>query len=248
MKQLGTLLAASALTAGTAFVMFDVFAHAHAGPAATGTAAAEFAPLSAERQGSQAGGGATADAGPASALQPASVGAFQGELAHSYSSIAELARNATIVAIVEITSTTTLPFEQLVFTLDSVRVVDSLRGSAPNGSTLTVLETGGLLPAASAKGVPQSARAVEVSFDGVPVAHRGERYLVFLEPYRGPVAPTGSFVILGVYQGKLLLDSTGQRVQPTTTTGQLTGPEFAVYRAASGRSIQDVIAEARKGF
>jgi hypothetical protein len=165
---------------------------------------------------------------------------IEAELAVNYKSVDSLARNSTLIVEGTVTTAVPRPFEQLAFTQVTVVVDRSIKGTA--AGPISVLETGGLLPPGTAKGnVRRATVPTDVAFNGVRVMQPGERYLLFLEPYRGPIA-SDSYVVLGVFQGKFPIDATGQ-IQVRTTTGTLPLPEFEVLSAVNGRSLVDVVAE-----
>lgn len=66
----------------------------------------------------------------------------------------------------------------------------------------------------------------------------GERYLLFLVPYNGPIA-SGAYAVLGVVQGKFRI-GTDARVSFEGSVQRL--PEFATHRELEGRPLAEVLA------
>ncbi|MBA4181719.1 MAG: hypothetical protein C0506_14110 [Anaerolinea sp.] len=168
-----------------------------------------------------------------------------GELAVSYSTLRELTEAAAEIAVVRVELTENRPYKDVPFTVATVSVLRSLKGSSMPGSTLTVVEMGGVFAGRSklepgARGTP-----VEVGVEGVPVMKAQEEYLLFLggPTHVGPVLE-GARPVLGVFQGKMRIDTAGVLRFPGASES-LAGIEFAVPRALIGRPLQAVEAEIR---
>lgn len=141
-------------------------------------------------------------AGDAEPSPSAAAGDVAGQLAESYSSIAALSRAADLIVIGEIDGNSSKTYGNLPFTDVLVRPTRTLKGVAP--APLTVLETGGLLEAHPKLPGAVPGSPIPASFEGVPVMAPGERYVLFLRGYQGPIT-ADAWVILGVVQGKFAI-------------------------------------------
>jgi hypothetical protein len=94
------------------------------------------------------------------------------------------------------------PDEPTGSTSTSDNVVDeAIKGDVKVGSTITIIETGGLIAGQSKTEPGQQGNPAEAAFEGVRVMAVGEQCLLFLGPYDpGPVA-TDAFSVKGVFQG-----------------------------------------------
>jgi hypothetical protein len=123
--------------------------------------------------------------------------------ARSYRSVAELARDATLVIVGTANGATTESLGGIPFTTTSVEVVRVLSGDAAVGATIPVHQTGG-------PGI--------VSPELPPVMRPGQRYLLFLEPFTGPGVQTPQrYTIVGLAGIWGLEGGVARRLDPAST-------------------------------
>jgi hypothetical protein len=173
------------------------------------------------------------------------MGTMEGQLAEEYADIPALSRAASHVVVARVTGAVPKPWANLPFTEITLLVEEVVKWEGEASGTVRVVETGGALPLGPVKGTPRPGviGATEVGFMGVPVMRSGERYLLFLGAYDGPIAE-GSLRVLGVVQGKLKLDGNGV-VRFNGDPTDLQSPVFAAAAAADGRPVADVIGEVK---
>jgi hypothetical protein len=80
----------------------------------------------------------------------------------------------------------------------TVKVLKTYKGTAQNGTDLTLFQTGGsVLPAAPAKGQQATTHVMQVVLEGDPGYRVGEQYLLMLEPGPAgtlrPISPEGRY-------------------------------------------------------
>lgn len=137
--------------------------------------------------------------------------AAPGSLAREYTSISEMAEESPLVVEVKVlTDPFTITHEGLLFAKNRVKVVRELKG--PGGlSEITVLDNGGLY------------HGQEYAMGGMPLLHAGDRYLLFLYKYQGPITDEDAYMISGVWQGKVKIGWGGglEYVGPSVETLEL---------------------------
>lgn len=130
-----------------------------------------------------------------------------GDVVKGYASVKELYEDATLVAQVEATSINSLSYSDVAFTITEGKIEKMLKGEYKANDVISILETGGITELK----VGNKTQMVNVIFEENNVFRLGEKAIVFLKKYVGPVADD-SYVVLGAYQGKFLID--GDKVVP----------------------------------
>lgn len=166
-------------------------------------------------------------------------------LTHRYGSLEALTSASGVIVVGEIVDTVPRQYGRLPFSEATVRVTDVVAGQHQVGELLRVVETGGVFWGRAKDGTPASAGAQEVDFEGVPVMRPGERYLLFLLSYDGPVA-AHSYVVTGEYQGKFRIGTHGA-IEFSGDLGHLAESRFALTRTLVGREATRVVASLRQG-
>lgn len=159
---------------------------------------------------------------------------LEGSLLRSYSSVKELTKAAEVIVVGEVTATTPRPRVNLPFSLATIEVSQVLKGSVVE--RVRVLQTGGVFPLSK-----RSSPVAEGVF-GQRVARVGERYILFLYRYIGPVA-ADAYMPLGEFQGRFLVN--GGTIGFGGAAEHLTRPQFGVLRSVQGRTEADVVSEIR---
>ncbi len=168
-------------------------------------------------------------------VPPQASTALEGSLLRSYSSVTELAQASELIVVGTVIATDARPFVNMPFSVARVQISEIVKGEGRR--TVNVLQTGGLFPRSSKTSSP-----TEGVF-GQRVARQGERYILFLYRYEGPVADD-AYMALGEFQGRFLLDRTN-RVSFNGNVDNLASPQYEVLRAVQGRSASEVLAEVR---
>jgi hypothetical protein len=121
-------------------------------------------------------------------------------LARNFTSVFEMAKNSELVVDVEILSDPeSFRYNGVMFSKNQVKVQRVLKGPA-GLSELTVLDNGGVY------------QGEEYGLGGAPLMHEKDHYLLFLYKYKGPITDKESYMITGVWQGKVSV-SPGGRLQ-----------------------------------
>jgi hypothetical protein len=116
-------------------------------------------------------------------------------LAREYTSIAEMAQDSPLIVQAEVlTNPATINYMDVLFSTNRIKILKTLKGS-PGSSEITILDNGGLY------------QGKEYGMGGMPLMHPGERYLLFLYKYEGPVINTEAYMIKGVWQGKIRINN-----------------------------------------
>lgn len=123
---------------------------------------------------------------------------ISGSLAEDFKNLKELKKNSSVIIEVTVKESSQTTFGDVIFTISDIEVDNSLKGKYKRGEVLRLLETGGI-----------TADGDELAFDGIPVVKPGEKYILFLEEYEGPITEN-AYVPLAVYQGKFKI--TGNKV------------------------------------
>lgn len=176
------------------------------------------------------------------------VGEIHASLARTYDTVEALNTEATEVVLVRALARADRPYLRLPFTETRVVVEQSARGRLAPGMEIAVIETGGALPPGTVKTTNPVVRSpAEFALQGVPVLRVGERYLLFLRPFSGPMTTTkNAYIPVGEFQGKFRVSGDGT-IRYHANPGVLTngGPGFAVPQALEGRVAAQVMAEVR---
>lgn len=123
---------------------------------------------------------------------------MSGELSEGFQSIEELTNSSEIIAKVNIQNSKSISYEDVVFSLASANVMKVFKGDYPN-QTITILETGGIK------------NNIEYVFEDNKTLKKNEQAILFLRKYNGPITKD-AYVILGVFQGKFLLEKDSNHV------------------------------------
>lgn len=118
----------------------------------------------------------------------------------TYASIQDLKNEADL--IVEGTSLPnqkTFQYDQVLFTQTNFKINQIYQGTL-NKNTIKILETGGF------------DGKHHWTIEGNRVMDQNENYILFLKKYQGPVTNEESYIVIGAYQGRFVLD--GQEISP----------------------------------
>ncbi|WP_169091583.1 hypothetical protein [Paenibacillus sp. PL91] len=127
-------------------------------------------------------------------------------------------KNYAIYEIV-VNSSNSFEFKDIVSTLSNSKVTKVYKGNNTPG--VKILETGGIL------------EDIEYQFDDSPVLKAGDKAIVFLKKYEGPIIEAqGGFVVSGVFQGKFDIDK---------TTGLIKPNEHKKGKLSSVKSVSELI-------
>jgi hypothetical protein len=129
-------------------------------------------------------------------------------LSEEFHSIKELRDRAELIALVSVKNAKPLSVANATFTLSESEIVKVFKGK-PSKSVINILETGGI-----------DEKGRMVVFDENPVFRKNEQAIVFLERYVGNVADD-AYVILGVYQGKFIIDDQDKIIPPKNVSEKL---------------------------
>lgn len=116
---------------------------------------------------------------------------IQASVVKGYHHVQELYQDADVVAEIEVKNSKSINYSGVVFTVSETHVTQVYEGSV---QTLTILETGG------------KQGEIDYTMNGNYVLQPGDRAIVFLEKYTGPIIDD-AYVILGVYQGKFKVEA-----------------------------------------
>lgn len=109
----------------------------------------------------------------------------------TYNNVDELAKDADIIADININDLEYFEYENVPFTLSKAMINEIYKGNINNTESINILETGGII------------NNVEYIIEDEKVMKKGENAIVFLQTYEGPIKPDkNKYVVLGVYQGK----------------------------------------------
>lgn len=121
-----------------------------------------------------------------------------GSLAKEYKSMKEVTNDSPIIVQAEVMSEPdTIQYQGLLFSSNQVKVSKTLKGNLKS-SEITVLENGGVY------------QGKEYGMGGMPLMHKGEKYLLYLYKYEGPVAKGDNYMIRGIWQGKVKIGYGGK--------------------------------------
>lgn len=137
--------------------------------------------------------------------------AAPGSLAREYTSMAQLIKDTPYIFEVEVeTDPETIDHDGVLFSKNQVKIVNELKGTLGTDK-VTILDNGGVY------------NGKEYGMGGMPLLHSGDKYLLFLYEYQGPVTDEHAYMIQGVWQGKIKINSIGQLeyVGPSEDTQEL---------------------------
>jgi hypothetical protein len=132
-------------------------------------------------------------------------------LVKSYDTMTELAKDAKIIAEIQVSSQETITYLDMPFTISTVEVLKSFKGEHKQGDTIRIIETGGEFTPLDKQGNPLPKTTMK--FNGIPVLQKDEHNVIFLNVFEGPQVSGEVYVPLGVYQGRFKVDAKGNLVQ-----------------------------------
>ncbi|RXZ80994.1 hypothetical protein EBB07_16285 [Paenibacillaceae bacterium] len=106
-----------------------------------------------------------------------------------------------MVVQVEATRTKPIEYSGITFTLTEGKIEKFFKGEYEANDVISILETGGISEVHSNNKVQR----VNYIFEENEVFKTGDKAIIFLKKYSGPIAEN-SYVVLGVYQGKFLIN------------------------------------------
>lgn len=119
-------------------------------------------------------------------------------LTKEYTSMAQMIKDTPYIVEVEVkTNPETIDYDGVLFSKNQVKIVEVLKGSLELGEII-ILDNGG------------EYQGKEYAIGGMPLLHEGDKYLLFLYEYKGPVTNDKAYMIKGVWQGKIKMDAFGQ--------------------------------------
>lgn len=134
-----------------------------------------------------------------------------GTLVKSYGTLAELAKDASEIVEIQVTSQETINYADMPFTISTVTVLKSFKGGHQEGDTMRIIETGGEFTPLDKQGDPLPTTTMK--FNGIPVMQMDEHSVIFLNGFEGPQVTGEVYVPLGVYQGRFIVFAEGNVVQ-----------------------------------
>ncbi|WP_239618909.1 hypothetical protein [Cohnella mopanensis] len=141
-----------------------------------------------------------------------------------YNTIEELTGDAKEILEIKVKDQETITYGDLPFTISTVDVESSYKGTHQKGDTVRIIETGGEYTPLDKQGKPFP--KTNFKFNGIPVLGENEHAVVFLDKFVGPQVEGEVYVPLGVYQGKFKVDeSTGELIQQAPDTEKIKGYE-----------------------
>ncbi|GED71157.1 hypothetical protein BRE01_48590 [Brevibacillus reuszeri] len=134
---------------------------------------------------------------------------YSGHLVKNYETADELKKDADLVLEIEATDSSSLEYKNIVFTLINAKVKKEFKaGKKFKDKEIKILETGGYY------------EGKNYLFEDNEVLKEGDKTIVFLKKYEGPIADD-AYVILGAYQGKFNLDKNGNIKESKKLDGRL---------------------------
>jgi hypothetical protein len=132
-------------------------------------------------------------------------GNLSGDLSKVYTEIAGLEVDASEIVEVKVTKEQEVVMHGgLPFTITTVQVLDSIKGSNAIGDEIRVIETGGKYYPVGKNN--EKLKQVDLKFEGNGVMKPGQHLVLFLKRFVGPQA-SGVYVPLGVFQGKFMVSN-----------------------------------------
>lgn len=131
---------------------------------------------------------------------------ISGEINKGYLTIQELKDDSDMIARVDIYNIRSLKYSDVVFTISEAKVSNVFKGDKKI-KELKILETGGIY------------NNSEYIFEENKVFNKGQKAVVFLQKYNGPIVED-AYVVLGVFQGKFI-ESSKALLPSKHTVGEL---------------------------
>ncbi|QGQ97653.1 hypothetical protein EHS13_23560 [Paenibacillus psychroresistens] len=132
-------------------------------------------------------------------------------LVKSYGTLDELVSNAVEIVEINVLNQETFTYKDIPFTISSVTVLSTLKGSVLKGDTIRIVETGGEYNPTDKEG--KALPKTTFKLNGIPVLEKGEHDIIMLSKFIGPQIEGEAYTPLGVYQGRFRFDSSGQLIQ-----------------------------------
>lgn len=184
------------------------------------------------------------DSAPVSGDEDVEVFSMEGSLAVDFQSLSDITAASAVIIVGTVVDAKPNPYQNIPFTVFTVRVDQAIKGDLKVDSSTTIVETGGLIAGRSKEEPGQYGKPAEAAFEGVRVMAVGEQWLLFLGPYDpGPVA-TNAFSVRGVFQGKMRIEGDG-KLHFTGPPEGLDSPMFALPAQLNGRTLGEVADEVR---
>ncbi|WP_010499914.1 hypothetical protein [Paenibacillus elgii] len=120
-----------------------------------------------------------------------------GELSESFKTVDGLKQKADIIVETDVMKANPIKYNNVVFTVSDVVIKKAYKGHHQINEQIKILETGGVY------------NNIEHTFEGQKTLKSQEKAILFLKKYVGPVTKDQAYTVLGVYQGKFNLDSSG---------------------------------------
>lgn len=130
-------------------------------------------------------------------------------LMKTYKTLEGLTSDAEAIAEVKVLSQETITHLDVPFTISTVKVVSTLKGSFNEGDTIKIIETGGEFTPHDKNG--KELPKANLKFNGIEVLDKNDHAILFLDKFVGPQVE-GAYVPIGVYQGKFKVTS-GEALQ-----------------------------------
>jgi hypothetical protein len=141
-------------------------------------------------------------------------------------------------------ASTPTPYENVPFTTSTFKVRQVIKGDVKATDALSVLETGGQWKGKPKGTTKATLTSQELALEGIPVMKTGEKYLLFLMPYTGPVA-SNAYIAVGEFQGKFKISPKGT-IEFSGNKHDAASPMFVVHQAIAGRTDAEVAADVRQ--
>ncbi|REB06017.1 hypothetical protein DVB69_13855 [Sporosarcina sp. BI001-red] len=135
----------------------------------------------------------------------------EADIVDHFSNVEELSARAELILEVDVNSTESIDFGDLVFTVSNNTVKKVYKGNEDMKS-VSILETGGI----GRLNVNGKRAEANLILNDNEEFKKKDKAIVYLEKYEGPIAKD-CYVILGVYQGKFKLKNTNEIVPPNSS-------------------------------
>ena len=131
---------------------------------------------------------------------------LQGDLQENFDSVVKLKQRAAAIVEVDVTSSETIVYKDMPFTISTAKVLSKIKGIIKEGQEIKLIETGGKFKLTGENPKEAKGQEAEVSFEGIRVMQPGDHLFLFLDKFVGPQV-TDAYIPLGVYQGKFKVES-----------------------------------------
>jgi hypothetical protein len=132
-------------------------------------------------------------------------------LVKEYQSLDELVADAAEITEINVLSQETITYQDIPFTISTVSVLATFKGTLKVGDTIRIIETGGEFYPTDKVGKKLPKQTFKLN--GIPVLEKGGHEIVMLSKFTGPQVEGDVYTPLGVYQGRFKFDSSGKLVQ-----------------------------------